>query len=141
MHCERRVGRAHDLGGSLFGGRRLHAVALVHRRQFCLLGGGIDHQFSSLDEQLTMDQFVLRRDRDPLASAHADGAGDGPGKSGESDNAGADAAAGKADDQRHVRDQPIAETEDRGAGEAASDRSVTRVRFGLSSERVAGHWA
>ena len=140
MHSERGLGYPHHIRRRVERNCAGHTVSFVHGREFGGLRFGVVHQLASLDGELAHDQFVLRRDADPLAGGHARCPSNCSGEARQTHHGGVDAGSGETDDQRDIGDQPVADPEDRSPSETAGDRAVTGMRFRPTTEREATHF-
>ena len=115
------------------------------RGEFGGLGHRVDGQLAPFDGDLSVHEFVLRRDADPLTRCHGDRAGDRAGQPRQAHDRRVDAGGGEAEDQRHVRHETVVHTEHGGTREPTRDRAVTSMelvachRPTLSGAGLPGH--
>ena len=79
------------------------------------------------ENELALDELVLRGNRDPLAGRHAERTGHGTGEPAEAHDRRGDAAARETEHERHIGDETVADAEHRRARETAGDRAVVLV--------------
>ncbi len=111
-------------GVCVFGGDPLGSV---HSGQFPTFSVWVLGKFSALDLQFTLDQLVLGTNRDEFPSGHGEGARKEAGHTGQAHRRRRRTGTGHAEDQRHIGDQPVACSKNRGTGRPPLDVAVTCV--------------
>ena len=127
---------AHDRGGNAVRIVGFDAAALEGGGELARLRFRMTFQLATLDVELVLEQLLLRRHGDELASGHREGAGDEAGEPGEPDDAGGGAGTGHPEDERDVGEQAVADAEHGRPRSASLDVAMVRVHAVVSGQAL-----
>lgn len=127
MRFERQLGRTHHLVSKAIGHLGLDTTVLVDADELALLTLGPLRYLVALESELALEQLSLSTHRYVFAGGHRKRPADEAGEPCESHQANCRMRPGEAQDQRHIRDEPVADTEDRGARTTTLEIAVMMI--------------